>query len=249
MISLVSLNVERSKHLDVVIPFLKERQPDVVCLQELCEADIPVYTELFGMPPFFNRGTKQFAESEAKVEGIGIFSRFPFIRTHVEYYCGDGTTVPESVSRDPNTFNKSNRFVATCDVEKDGEIFRIATTHFTWTPKGEPSERQRTDLEAMFLILEGYQQLVLAGDFNAPRRGEIFTKITDHYFDNIPPYYKTSLDINIHRSGVERRHELFDKMVDGLFTTADYRASDVQLVFGVSDHAAVVGNISKRAVS
>src|SRR3989338_6859881 len=28
----------------------------------------PVYTELFGMPPFFNRGTKQFAESEAKVD-------------------------------------------------------------------------------------------------------------------------------------------------------------------------------------
>lgn len=247
MISLVSLNIERSKHLDLVVPFLKERQPDVVCLQELCERDIPVFSELFGSPPFFTRETNQFAEGEHKVEGVGFFSKLPFVQTRVEYYHGNANMVPESDDGDSDTFNKSNRFVATVDVEKDGTSFRICATHFTWTPDGRPSERQRADLEAMFQLLHEYKQFVLVGDFNAPRGGEIFGKLNDHYFDNIPAYYKTSLDINFHRAAKKRPQELNDRMVDGFFTTADYHASDVQLVFGVSDHAAVVGSVSKTA--
>jgi|GEM_PF-5115909 hypothetical protein len=37
MIRFVSLNIERSKHLDLVIPFLQAQNADVVCLQELMD--------------------------------------------------------------------------------------------------------------------------------------------------------------------------------------------------------------------
>lgn len=35
-------------------------------------------------------------------------------------------------------------------------------------------------------------------------------------------------------------------MVDGLFTTSDYKASNVRLVDGVSDHMAIVADIYKN---
>ncbi len=48
--------------------------------------------------------------------------------------------------------------------------------------------------------------------------------------------------LNVERS---KHLELADKMVDGLFTTPAYRASDVRLQFGVSDHVAIVATIEK----
>jgi hypothetical protein len=36
-------------------------------------------------------------------------------------------------------------------------------------------------------------------------------------------------------------------MVDGLFTTKEYQATDVHLVDGLSDHMAIVGTITKVA--
>jgi hypothetical protein len=74
---------------------------------------------------------------------------------------------------------------------------------------------------------------------NAPRGKESFSRLAKKYKDNIPPEYKTSIDQNLHKvKGIQF-------MVDGLFTTPSYKASDVKLVDGVSDHMAVVAEITK----
>ena len=70
-----------------------------------------------------------------------------------------------------------------------------------------------------------------------------FLKASDA--DNIPPQYPTSIDVTLHKRGRERPHEFADKMVDGLFTTPGYRARDVELHFGISDHAAVTALIER----
>jgi hypothetical protein len=81
--------------------------------------------------------------------------------------------------------------------------------------------------------------MALFGDFNAPRGKEIFSIFTEKLKDNIPLNYETSLDENLHRAGK------LTYMVDGCFTTPEYVASDVELRFGVSDHAAVLATITK----
>jgi len=240
MIKLVSLNVERSKHLDKIFPFLEREAPDVTCLMEVVERDIPRYEEKLGpcrayLPNGWHPGD---LAGDSVMIGVGLFTKLPVAACDVRYYRGGleeaRTAVPERISQ--------NIGLVSCDVEKDSETFRIIATHFTWTPRGESSDQQRTDLEALFQMLHGYEQFVLCGDLNAPRGGEIFTKLFDHYQDNIPSHYKTSLDVNFHR-GI--RDELEDKMVDGLFTTTSYKASDVRLEFGISDHAGIVATISR----
>lgn len=243
MIKLVSLNIERSKHLDLVLPFLQAQNADVVCLLELAERDIPRFEEMLG-PCVYQVGGLHPAdppETEPLFVGKGFFTKLPVVMNDVRYYRGD---IDHARHGTPNVILGSSGLIA-CDVEKDSERFRIIATHFTWTPHGEPSDEQRIDLEAMFQILHEYKQFILVGDFNAPRGGELFTKLSDHYFDNIPAYYRTSLDINFHVAAKERPSEITDRMVDGFFTTTDYRVQDANLVFGLSDHAAVVGTISK----
>ena len=131
--------------------------------------------------------------------------------------------------------------VAKADIiSADGQIFSISTTHFTWTPDGDANEYQRKDLENLMKILDGYKSFVLAGDFNAPRGREIFSAIAAKYKDNIPLEYVSSIDSNLHRApGLKL-------MVDGLFSTPDYKVEDAELVCGVSDHCAIVAKISKK---
>jgi endonuclease/exonuclease/phosphatase family metal-dependent hydrolase len=242
-LKLISLNIERSKHLDRIIPFLREQKADVVCLQELLERDIPRLEEIIGPCRVYGIGGYHPADAPEigdLVGGHGIFTALPIGATGVAYYAG---SLERARSRQSNAV-LDDIAVTSCDIEKDEAVFRVATTHFTWTPDGSASDKQRRDMKELLRVLGGMGQFVLTGDFNAPRfrngqPGEIFGKLAETYKDNIPPEYTTSIDGTLHRAGQ------LPYMVDGLFSTSGYTVSDVTLVDGLSDHMAVVATISK----
>jgi hypothetical protein len=61
-----------------------------------------------------------------------------------------------------------------CDVEKENQLFRIGTTHFTWTPDGTADEIQKEDIKALFACLDPLDDFVLCEDFNFRRGGELY---------------------------------------------------------------------------
>ena len=242
-ISLISLNIERSKHLGTVVPFLKERNADVVCLQEVVEHDIPRLEEVVGPCCIFRRETLVTNEG---IEGVGIFSRGEVHSNAAHCYVGTSGGLPTfDPTSAPTKHLTQNLWLLFCNLAFAEESFRIATTHFTWTPNGYPDDDQRRDIHSLLDLLGTSGEFVLAGDFNAPRGGEIFTQLAEKYKDNIPSKYITSLDISLHRAGKNKPHELVDKMVDGLFSTPGYRVSDVELIPGISDHCAIVASVAK----
>ncbi len=246
-LSLISLNVERSKHLDLVIPFLKERKPDVFCVQELSERDMPQFADLFPYhSPYFPSSVYESYQEAPNMHGLCVFSAFPLTQTDVKYYVGDASTVPpKTVLGDSSSNKKGNRAVLFASIEKEGTVFRIGTTHFTWSEGGAATDTQREHLQKLLAVLETENEFVLCGDFNMPRGGELFSVLAERYTDNIPAHYKTSIDVHLHREGEKDPKGLASKMVDGLFTTPGYAAHDVELVSGVSDHMAVVASVEK----
>jgi endonuclease/exonuclease/phosphatase family metal-dependent hydrolase len=246
-ISLVSVNIERSKHLELVRSFFAAHPADVICMQELCERDVATLESALGMRCVYAPSGLHPAdppEEGGVLVGVGIFSRLPIAASTVDYYAGSETLAREE--RIHAVFTDHGLVI--CDIENDGATFRIMTTHFTWTPKGAVSDDQRRDLAAMLAMLESKGEFILCGDFNAPRvlgdvPGEIFAKIAERYKDNIPTYYETSLDPARHRAPLV---EQADKMVDGLFSTPAYAVSDVILHNGVSDHCAITATVSRR---
>ncbi|TSC86122.1 MAG: endonuclease/exonuclease/phosphatase [Parcubacteria group bacterium Gr01-1014_8] len=247
-IRLVSLNIERALHLDTVLPFLKERKPDVCCLQELREPDIPRFLDALSMRHFaFVPMSIHPSEGHPAPTGLGILSRFP-MDTHVHYYRGIAGSPPKTFDfpDSKSKFESEHAMVLFGTIHTGNTSYTIGTTHFGWTPNGKPDEYQRKDLAALLPILDAAGEFVLTGDFNAPRGGEIFSEFARRYTDNIPLEYKTSIDLTLHRAARTKRNEIADKMVDGLFTTPAYTASNVSLEDGVSDHCAVVATIKKR---
>lgn len=245
---LVHINIERSKHLSLVLPFLKGEVPDVVCVIELMQRDFARFEEELGMKGIYSPMALHPAEDKEGVTGSAIFSKYPLQNTSVEYYHHSAEPLLHHIPGHPDTI--ANALIV-IEVEKDSVVYRIATTHFIWTTQGEVTELQQESLAKMLPMLEQKGELVLTGDFNAPRGGEIFAALAAKFKDNIPAEYVSSLDPAIHRAGARlaadaKEMGLPGYMVDGIFSTPSYAVSNVKLVSGVSDHCAVVATIAKR---
>lgn len=243
-LSLVSVNIEWDRHLDTVLPFLRQTQADVVCIQELLERDIPLFEEgcgplvIYSPMAYLDRGT-------LFPFGCGIFSRYPAKNAGERYYVSSR----EAIGILDEKGDSGAHAVAYADIAKEGASYRIATTHFTWTKGGESTPGQLEDLGTLMRELDALGEFALCGDMNAPRGRETFAALAARYQDNIPASYATSIDAELHktRDNPTERARVATYMVDGLFTTPEYIASDVSLQFGVSDHAAVVATIGKAA--
>ena len=236
---LLSLNIHRANHLPLVLPFLAEQMPEVACIQELYESDIPRLSEaLGGASCVFAPMSRYFREVPPQIMGVGIFSKLPVRKSDISFYSGDPAHIPDLDQDDPKTWNNKNFSLLWCDIEKDGTIFRTATTHFRWTPDGQANDGQRRDMKELLRILDPFGELVLSGDFNAPRGREIFGMLTEKYKDNIPTRYVSSLDLGRHRV------PNLQLMVDGIFSTPNYDVSDVEMISGVSDHCALLGTVT-----
>jgi endonuclease/exonuclease/phosphatase family metal-dependent hydrolase len=245
---LISLNVERSKHLELVVPFLEHEKPDVYCAQELHESDIARLEAAVGPCIVFAPVLRHIPDTEGKepqVMGTAIFSRLLVRHTDIVYYRGSRehalTDVPKRIMEDLP--------LVIADVESNGHVFRCTTTHFTWTPKGEPDDQQRRDMDALLGTLGTLNEFVLCGDFNAPRGGEMFARLAETYRDNIPAEFAWSLDLAVHRDAAglrssAQRLALPGIMVDGLFSTPAYTCSGVEMKRGGSDHLAIVATIA-----
>ena len=233
---LVQLNMERSKHLDLIIPFLKSQNGDVVCFQELMERDVLHLERELSMKAAFEPMFIHPADGNEGVLGVGIFSRHRVVSRTVEFAHGVKEPLQHHVPGVPDTLPNP---VLICDIEKDGVQYRIATVHFTWAANGGSNEIQFTNIEKLFNALNSHKDFVLTGDFNAPRGKEIFTKLAAQYTDNVPPHYTSSIDGTRHKAGA------LPYMVDGIFSTSGYSVSNVEMHSGVSDHCALTADVAR----
>ena len=244
---LISVNINLKKQLATVWPFLREQKEkaDIVCLQEIYKEDLEEFAKEFGMKPVFapmsNIGKKVHTEPPFFPYGVGILSALPIQDIQTSYYRG---TEEEARTKPFSGNSKDDAHpLLRVTVQKGDQAFTIGTTHFTWSPDGKADDAQRRDIQNLLAVVEQIPELILCGDFNAPRGGEIFDAIAEKYKDNIPAEYATSIDLELHRDGEKMHHKSL--MVDGLFTTPQYKCSNVRLVRGVSDHCAIVAEIQK----
>ncbi len=251
---LISVNIELNKHYETVLPFLKKEQATVVCIQELLEEAVPFFEQELNLPCIHKSFQRvgdypHLPGLKGKKQGVAIFSKNIIDSGFVFYYgTQENVDKPEGEYFANNDFSKNSVLVWADIADKDGKVFKFITTHLPVTHHGESSIYQLEVVEKLISSLKGIGDLVLCGDMNAPRGKETFACLERNYKDNIPLEYETSLDKNLHRvrSIPEEAQVAFTFMVDVLFTTPVYKATNVKLVDGVSDHMAIVAEIEKN---
>jgi len=243
---LVSINIELNKHYSTVLDFIKKEKPDVICLQELLEDDFIRFKKELGIEGVFKafsyfKKHPHYDESIwGKKQGVAIFSKNIVDSCSIFYVGREENLLKSRDEYFSNEENTKNRVLLWTDIEDEkGEIYKFANTHLPVTKEGESSPSQLEAVDSLLSKLNTLGEFVLCGDTNAPRGNKTFSRLAKKYKDNIPLEYKTSIDQNLHRvKGIQF-------MVDCLFTTPMYKASKVKLVDGISDHMAVVSEISK----
>lgn len=236
-IKLATLNIQGEKHLEEVMYFLKTEGPDIACLQEVGDTSVQPLSKVNNTiatfaPQVLTPGGIWEDAPSAKRAGLLILTRdiLSEINTYVYRRNARGglPTFDETPYRD-------NRLLLMGRFKGEGISVRIATTHFTYSPDGEPNFQQREDLGKILNFLSKKREIVLTGDFNAPRGGEIFNTLAGCLRDNLPPEITSTLDPRLHKAGA------LELVVDGIFSSGGYSVSSVRTVEGVSDHKAIVG--------
>lgn len=238
-VKLFNLNIEGDKHFQRWLPVALKEKPGVVCLQEVFGADMDFISDTLGMTGYFVP-TMDITEvntyniSPRGLWGLGFFTNLEHSIPEVQYYAGEGTI---AVFKRPE--DSARALVTSRVTAPSGEQFNIATTHFTWTHNGEANENQRKDLTALLEAVEQYPDIILCGDFNAPRGKEIFDHLASVFHDNLPPDVISTLDADLHY-----KKGTIQLAVDTIFSSGGYTISDCRVLTGISDHAGLVADIS-----
>ncbi len=232
-LSLLTLNIEEDKHLELILPYLQSEKFDVVCLQEVFEKDLTVLSEAASAKALFT----PLSMLNGHVWGIAILIRqeLPIQNTVQKLYKGSPDDLPVFTHDNPNIVNRG---IVSTGVERNSLKYQISTTHFTWTPNGKTTDEQQRDFSELKKVLAEIGPTVLCGDFNAARGiNPVFSELAKQYKDNVPQDVVSSIDPNLHRvKGLQL-------MVDGFFTTPEYVLKDVQMLTGLSDHQGIRGNV------
>lgn len=239
-LKLISLNIEGNFHLDKVLPFLSNQKPDVICLQETYKVNLPLFEKKLKMKSHFYPMAdvnKPHPLNFPQLGEIGLailtsLSTSPI--KHKHYYQAPGKLPFIGYQSD-----QENRLLFWTTIKKDSQAFTIATTHFTWAMPEKADQAQASDLNKLLIILKTIPKFILCGDFNAPRGQKTFDHLASIYTDNIPQHVTTTIDPQIHRAGNLKL------VVDGLFSTPHYQVKNVQIQCGVSDHCAIIADITK----
>lgn len=241
-LKILTLNIEGSVHLAKVTDLIKLEQPDVICLQEVFAADLPILEQatrchLYHFP-MVNITQPHQHQPEPKGEwGVAIGTPLKHTEPQALYYAGSAQ-IPENYTQPTDV----SRVLAWLKLEEPSSQhwFQVATTHFTWSAKGQYTSLQADDFIVLSQQLHELGEVVLVGDLNSPRGGQSWANFASLLQDNIPADVTTTLDGQFHYAGQ------LELVVDGFFTSEDYLAHRVKVIGGVSDHMAVVGYVSRR---
>jgi len=241
-LKIASVNIEGNCHLERVIPFLKKQNVDIICLQEVFSNNLIFFEQQLEKKSYFCANAKLTEPNGFRFEPLGewgtaILTNLPVLERGQHYYFGKSQYIPELIPYNSDSRCKALQFV---NVVYENIVFTVATTHFTWSPNGKPDLKQWRDLKQLLPILKDLKSFTLLGDFNAPRGTAVFSELSKYYQDNIPSSIKSTIDGTLHRSGP------INLVVDGIFTTSDYYASNVEVHTGVSDHCALIANIQRQ---
>lgn len=235
-IKLLTLNVEADRHLERVEATIAEHLPDLVCLQEALESDCARLASVGGYEVRFSISTHlPNRVGDKRNWGVAVLSRVPLRGQHEHYYSEDARI---RVVREPNDVR---RVVVMTELERLGQTYRIATTHFTWSPDGQIIELQVADFGRLKQALSAYPDYVLCGDFNAPRGREMFGKFERELslIDHLPAHVTSTLDPRFHRA------PQLQLAVDTIFATPEYRVTDTRVLGGISDHKGILARIER----
>lgn len=230
--SVLTINIERKKHLNRLIPFLTKERPDIICLQEIYQDDFLEIKGKLGFNGAYANRVEYYGVPG--FEGMAVLTKFKINSYQLIPYDQFTHLIPEFVGR---LVNRPATALMALELEINNQNYMLGNTHFTWSAGGEVTNEQRTNMQALLKIVEQFPDLILCGDFNTPRGKELYDALAARLQDNVPQHITSTIDGQYHRAGQ------LELVVDGLFTSPQYQVEETKVVCGLSDHCGILATL------
>lgn len=255
------MNVERSKHTETVENLLKEKMPEIVCLEESMKNDASKLASIFGYNlAFAPRVIIEKENGEKDEEGSSILSKYPIKNVKQERYddkkvedlivCKENSILFKGVVRPKDRFLMRSNLLSV-SIMKEGKEVTIATTHFPVVDHGTPGSpahifdhmEEILDVEYMDIYLERLLSLIrrlndpviFTADLNNQRGEYIYDTLAHELDDIVPSSVSSTIDPKIHRKGSE-----LNLCVDTIMVSPNISSDNFEIIEGVSDHKALL---------
>jgi endonuclease/exonuclease/phosphatase family metal-dependent hydrolase len=265
-LNILHLNVERNKHTENVLELIKNKNPDIVCLEEAMYKDVLNISSTMGFELAFSpRVIIKQGNGDTDKEGSAILSRYPIKDVKENRY--DSNTKKELfVYTEDKIISKNGkrpegRFLLrsnllTCSVEysKD-KMVTIATTHFPVVDHSTPglpdhdfddikdiSEIENMDsyLYKLITFIKSLKApIIFTADLNNTRGEYIYDTIAHELIDIVPSSVISTIDPKLHIKGNELK-----LCVDTIMISPDISSNNFEVIEGVSDHKTLLASIN-----
>lgn len=233
-------NVWYKEKVENITTLLRQVDADVVCLQELRinHQNVPErIAKKCGM-------TYHFAPAQTysggEIQGNGIFSKHTITAK-------DSITVKKSEGKTPEAWDEC-RIIAVANIEIEGTIFKIATTHLSYTHKFEETEQKREEVANFITYIKRQSKnFILTGDLNVTPTSHTIKEIEKHLKHCGPSYDKPTWTTKPFSYMGFKETQLRWRL-DYIFSTPDIEIASAEIVkTPFSDHLPIIVDLELRS--
>jgi endonuclease/exonuclease/phosphatase family metal-dependent hydrolase len=231
-LKVLSWNVWVDGDFEKISQFLKEKDADILGLQEIRddkEIDISGFLKDLGYFCVCSPIQQSWDQRKFKL-GPAVFSKFPIINS--ETYILSSQELPE----------KNKRAAARADIKVKNKILHIFSTHLEHTHQ-KPNEEQDDQAKRLTKILPN-ENTILMGDFNARPDSNAIKIISGVIRDLDPKHKQMSWSVDPKGCVVCNPRGILNERIDFIFATKDIgiKSFNVENAKG-SDHLPLAATI------
>ena len=254
-ISWMSLNLWHGRLYDQLKEFFKSYFPDILFVQELCQACSPAdqiehhhfadYLMKIGYVSMVYDPLKAIPDSGFRPDwGLAIFSKkWQISPSKLTFF--QGAYDPDWDFPEDKDYRTSPTGVQSATILIDSVPINLFNVHGTWGFDGEESPQRQKLSSCLLSVTSGLNHVLIGGDFNMDYGIPSFKSIEAVYpcvFSSIP-----ETTFNLQRKGdpgLGRRW----MPVDMMFTSNDFQINQVEVLYqaDVSDHLPLQAKISLK---
>jgi endonuclease/exonuclease/phosphatase family metal-dependent hydrolase len=245
-VKLLQWNILYKEKIENIEKLIKEVNPDIFCLQELCVNcvfnpavfDTPDFiAKELGVNYYFERAHTRKDKSEWEAIGNGIFTKFPIIDRQSFF--------TQQPSLNPESYSDEGRVYVETKLKINSAVLTIGTTHLSYVHKFTVSDKKRKEVDNLVNgVKNNKENYILTGDLNSTPDSYTISELSK-YFVNAGPSYNnptwTTKPFNYH-GFVE---DQLRWRLDYVFATKDVKIVSSEIIkTAYSDHLPILLNIS-----
>lgn len=226
MSKLLQWNIWFRENIDNIIIELKKFNADIVCIQELSitSNDESNVNKLKGLYPYmYYEIADTFLDGRSQCNAI--LSKYPIRKTNKKYV--------QKPSDNKNDYSKEGRIYIEVELDIDGRVINIGTTHLSYTHRFEETVLKNEEIDKLITCINKKEKYIFAGDLNTTRTSKYIKQIEQYLIHHDTSNTWTTKPFSYQ----EFEEDKLNWKLDYIFSTSDIEVKETKVLeTQYSDH-------------